>query len=98
MDPVLEHFFGGGGKSLWGTTTASCMSMRLQIFKVLSMRLYRFLGEGGENSRAPTLCVKPCCDWLHLSLMYRRKPERFIRHYLMVMNSLDLNFLLSKYV
>ena len=52
----LVFVYGGGGRSLGGIATASCMSMRL----VLSMRLYKAFWGGGGNSRAPTLCMKPC--------------------------------------
>ena len=60
---VSYRIFGGGGRSLWGTATVSCMSMRLQI---LSMKLYKFqdfwvgkIEVGGKIPGLTTLCMKP---------------------------------------
>ena len=53
----------GGGRSLWGTATASWMSLqhkKQRIYKFGGGRKFR-LGGGGDNSRAPPMYMYITC-------------------------------------
>ena len=62
---IQDFWMRGGGGDLWGTVTASCMSMRLYKYSSFEYETTTsFLGGGGgelrpgrENSRPPTLCM-----------------------------------------
>ena len=63
-----QGFIQRGGRSLWGTATASCMSKKFSSFEEETTRFFKFSGGGGGDSRPHTLCMKPwymykCVIW-----------------------------------
>ena len=53
----IQDFLGGGGRSLWDTATASCMTMRL--YKFSSFLGGKIEAGGWKIPEPPTLCMKP---------------------------------------
>ena len=56
-------FWWGKGRSLWGTDTASCMSMRLS-FEYETVQIFKFSGGGGVIPGPPLYETLECFQGL----------------------------------